>query len=249
MDPHTTLAPDSGLSAWFKARARLRRARVLYACGQVIASRGEPAGAQRSARLYRRALELLFSPSGSSAEPKTPDRVTAREQLRAELRRRSLRGWLRTSSRRVQLVVGLGVLVLLAGATLSWIEPDLAEGKLWQASTAWGAFPGIGVMRGEAPIDGRFHTIEEDNPWVRVDLGAVQRVHAVRVENRTNCCRERALPLAIELSSDGKSWTLVGYRRLLFDTFTQQFASRDARYVRLRVDRRSLLHLRRVSVY
>ena len=104
-------------------------------------------------------------------------------------------------------------------------------------------------MSGDAPIDGRFHTTEEDNPWVRLDLGAVQRVHAVRVENRTNCCRDRALPLAVELSIDAKTWTLVGYRRLLFDTFTQQFPSRDARYVRLRVDRRSLLHLRKVSVY
>jgi hypothetical protein len=221
----------------------------LYACGQVIASRGEPAGAQRSARLYRRGLELLFAPSASAAEPKTPNRVTAREQLRAELRRRSLRGWLRTSSRRARLVVGLGVVVLLTGATLRWVEPDLADGKPWQASSAWGSFPGSGVMRGDAPLDGRFHTTEEDNPWVRLDLGAVQRVHAVRIENRTNCCRERALPLAIELSVDGERWKLVGYRRLLFDTFMQQFPSSEARYVRLRVDRRSLLHLRRISVY
>jgi hypothetical protein len=84
---------------------------------------------------------------------------------------------------------------------------------------------------------------------VQLDLGRTQSVHAVRVENRTNCCRERALPLVIELSVDAKSWKRVGYRRIMFDTYTQSFASENARYVRLRVDRRTTLHLRRISVY
>lgn len=222
---------------------------MLYACGQVIASRGGPTDAQRSARLYRRGLELLFAPAAIAATPKTPDRVTAREQLRAELRQRSLRGWLRARPRLTRMALAVGVLVLMVGTVLRWLEPDLAEGKPWQASSAWGSFPGSGVMSGEAPIDGRFHTNEENEPWVRLDLGAVQSVHAVRVENRTNCCKERALPLAIEVSVDGQRWKLVGYRRLLFDTLTQQFPALDARYVRLRVERRTSFHLRRISVY
>ena len=41
----------------------------------------------------------------------------------------------------------------------------------------------------------------------------------------------------------------VAYRRALFESFTAQFASQQARYVRLVVDRRSTLHLRRVAVY
>jgi hypothetical protein len=141
------------------------------------------------------------------------------------------------------------VSVLLLGVLFRWLEPDLAEGKPWQASSAWGAFPRQGVMSGEAAIDGRFHTNDEQDPWLQLDLGVPQRVRAIRIENRTNCCKERALPLAMELSLDGQSWSLVAYRRLLFDTFTQQFPAREARYVRLRVDRRSVLHLRRVSVY
>jgi hypothetical protein len=199
--------------------------------------------------LYRRGLELLFAPASSAAEPKTPDRVTAREQLRAELARHGVRGWLRARPSQARSVVIVGVGMLLVVAAMSWLEPDLAEGKAWQASSAWGSFPATGAMSGEAPIDGRFHTTEEDEPWFRLDLGAVKRVHAVRIENRTNCCRERALPLAIELSVDAKSWQVVGYRRVLFDTLTQHFLTREARYLRLRVDRRSVLHLRRVSVY
>jgi hypothetical protein len=180
---------------------------------------------------------------------KSLDRISARDLLRAELRRRSVFGWLRARPRESKVLVCLGVLVLLLGAAYRWLAPDLAEGKRWQASSAWGSFPRTGLMTGDAPIDGRFHTIEEQDPWVRLDLGETRRVHAVRIENRTSCCKERAIPLAIELSVDGQSWKTVGYRRVLFDTYTQQFAARDARFVRLRVDRRSVLHLRRISVY
>jgi hypothetical protein len=211
--------------------------------------------------LYRRALELLdapvptntrrnqTAPTGSAHAKKPLDRIAVRDQLRAELRQRSVLGWLRARPRESKVIVSLGVLVLFAVAAYRWLEPDLAEGKRWQASSAWGAFPGTGLMAGEAAIDGRFHTNDEQDPWVRLDLGGAQRVHAVRIENRTNCCKERAIPLAIELSVDGTSWKVVGYRRVLFDTYTQQFAAQPARYVRLRVDRRSVLHLRRISVY
>jgi hypothetical protein len=249
VDPRTHLAPDSGLPAWFKARSRVRRARVLFACGQAIAARGDSSGAQRSARLYQRALELLAGPIGSAGAIKSLDRISARDQLRSELRRRSVLGWLRARPRESKLVVSAGVLLLVAFAGFRWLEPDLAEGKRWEASSAWGAFPRVGVMTGDAPIDGRFHTNDEQDPWVRLDLGEARRVHAVRIENRTNCCKERAIPLAIELSIDGENWKVVGYRRVLFDTIRQQFAAQQARYVRLRVDRRSLLHLRRISVY
>jgi hypothetical protein len=177
------------------------------------------------------------------------DRISVRDQLRAELRERSVLGWLRARPRESKVIVSLGVLVLLAVAAFRWLEPDLAEGKRWQASSAWGAFPRQGVMAGTASVDGRFHTNEEQAPWVRLDLGEVRRVHAVRIENRTSCCKERAIPLAIELSVDEKAWKVVGYRRVLFDTYTQQFEAQQARYVRLRVDRRSVLHLLRVSVY
>ena len=245
MDPRTHLAPDSGPPAWFKARARERRARVLFACGQAIAARGEPSGLRRSARLYQRALRLLGAPHAIRAL----DRVAARDQLRGELRRRGVFGWLRARPRESKVFVSVGVLVLVVVAAVRWLAPDLAEGKPWQASSAYGAFPRTGVMAGEAAIDGRFHTIEEQDPWVRLDLGEARSVHAVRIENRTNCCKERAIPLAIELSVDGEAWKVVGYRRVLFDTMTQQFAAQQARYVRLRVDRRSSLHLRRISVY
>ena len=235
--------------AWLKARARLRRARDLYACGQAIASRAEPASSERAARLYRRGLQLLTPGTGSSTAAKTPERQSARDQLRTGLAERGLLGYLRAHPRLARLLLWAAAATLAAWFLMRFFEPDLAEGKRWVASSAWGTFPASGVMSGEAPIDGRFHTIEEQEPWVQLDLGELRSVHAVRVENRTNCCKERALPLIFELSVDGRAWKRVAYRRVLFDTYTQSFAATDARYVRLRVDRRTSLHLRRISVY
>lgn len=200
----------------------------------------------RAARLYRRALQLL----GARGElPRTPAREQARDQARLELDQRGLRGFLRRRQLALRVLGAVGLLAAIAMLLMHWLEPDLAEGKPWVASSAWGDFPISGVMKGEARIDGRFHTVDSDRPWFRLDLGRVYSVHAVKVHNRTNCCRERALPLVIEVSVDGKTYHRVGYRRMLFDTYTQRFPSRPARYVRLRVDRRSVLHLLRVSVY
>lgn len=246
MNTRTTVASGSGLIDSLKGAARLRRARTLYACGQALASRADAASSARAARLYRRALELL---GAAGSLPKTPERALARDRLRGELDQHGLRKLVLAKPRLARALVAGVILAGVAFVATRWLEPDLAAGKRWVASSAWGAFPRSGVMTGEAPIDGRFHTVEQQQPWVQLDLGALYSVHAVRVENRTNCCRERALPLSIELSVDGQTWTRVGYRRILFDTFTQHFSSRQARYVRLRVDRRSTLHLRRISVY
>ena len=249
VDSRTHLAPASGLSAWFKSWARLRRARGLFASGQALTAHRGPSAQQRSARLYRRALQLIAVPTDGKTNGSGLDRLAARDLLRSELRRRSLLGLARAHPGTSKVLVSAGVLLLLASAATRWLSPDLAAGKRWHASSAWGAFPRTGLMVGEAPIDGRFHTREEQDPWVVLDLGETQRVHAVRVENRTNCCKERATPLAFELSVDNEHWKLVGYRRVPFGTYTQQFEPQQARYLRLRVDRHSVLHLRRISVY
>jgi hypothetical protein len=82
-----------------------------------------------------------------------------------------------------------------------------------------------------------------------LDLQTVENVSAVRVDNRLNCCRERAVPLIMELSVDGVHWKRVAYQRAVFASFTASFPKTKARYVRLRVDRRSAFHLLRVAVF
>jgi hypothetical protein len=68
------------------------------------------------------------------------------------------------------------------------------------------------------------------------------------VTNRDDCCLERAVPLVVEVSDDRKKWRTVARRADSFREWEGKFAPLKARYVRLRVDRHSILHLAKVSV-
>ena len=52
-----------------------------------------------------------------------------------------------------------------------------------------------------------FHTAPEENAWAKVDLGAVQNVKAVVIENRPGELRTEGLVLSV--SEDGERWTEV----------------------------------------
>jgi hypothetical protein len=52
-----------------------------------------------------------------------------------------------------------------------------------------------------------FHTNSEKNPWITVDLGRIQTVNAVVIENRKKEHRRKGLILSV--SEDGQSWTKV----------------------------------------
>jgi hypothetical protein len=57
------------------------------------------------------------------------------------------------------------------------------------------------------------------------------------------------VPLVVEVSNDRKKYREVARRTEVFDTWTPKFAPQRMRYVRLRVARRSMLHLDRVEVH
>ncbi|HEU4413091.1 MAG TPA: discoidin domain-containing protein [Polyangiaceae bacterium] len=137
--------------------------------------------------------------------------------------------------------VGLGVRAMLR-------PPDIARGAAWRASSAYTGYVTAGNLP-HSPEDIFFHTAEDKEPWLEVDLGAPRRVSSVFVENRIDYGQERAVPLVVELSEDGETWAEVARQPTTFRTWTASFAARPARYVRLRVPRRTFLHLRRVSVY
>jgi hypothetical protein len=94
-----------------------------------------------------------------------------------------------------------------------------------------------------------FHTHTEDNPWLMVDLGMVEKVRSIAIENRTSCCQERAVPLVVELSADGKNWREVARKQEVFTNWNVKFGTHQARFVRLRVPRNTTFHLRRVRVF
>jgi hypothetical protein len=149
------------------------------------------------------------------------------------------------------LIVSLA-LVVVVPRTFDRVTPinDLAAGKPWRASSqAMHCEPRQRRCGDHVGTRIFFHTENEPSPWVEIDLGSQQMISSVQVQNRSDCCRERALPLVVELSTDRERWHEVQRRTTNFRSWTAKFAVQEARWVRLRVDRTSILHLERVSVF
>lgn len=120
---------------------------------------------------------------------------------------------------------------------------DLAKGRPFKLSSVYNGCNERGKC-GEL----MFHTENEKNPWVSIDLGGKKTVRAVEVTNRSDCCGERAVPLSVELSEDGRRFSEVARREDPFGTWTAKFKPKQARYVRLRSQQTTFLHLENVVV-
>jgi hypothetical protein len=155
--------------------------------------------------------------------------------------------WLRVA---VASVVAAGLL-FAAWSGLSRVlqGPDLALGRPWRASTQEFECHPQNNECGGARTAILFHTTEEDSPWVEIDLGAQRTLGRVQVVNREDCCPERAVPLIVEVGDDRTHWRPVARATEAFREWETNFAAVKARYLRVRVDRRSILHLVRVSVW
>lgn len=216
--------------------AELTALRTELGSGSYLAFAELPAREQQqlAARLEKLAARLLEPLSG--------------------VRRRLEQIWVR---RLVHVGALLGVVLALVWsvqAALRWHREstDLAPHATWTVSSSYDASgcksPQQTCVGGENYF---FHTGQEADPWIRFDLGKERHVSAISVENRRDCCEERADPLAVAVSSDGKKWTEVGRRTGTFSEWTKRFpASTKARYVKLHVPGPpSILHLARVRIY
>ena len=155
------------------------------------------------------------------------------------------RAWVRRLKR---VVVAAVLLAIFLGAAISMGErlamgPDLAEGKPWQVSSA---YKGFSSDAGRA--DGKktkifFHTNREQSPWVEFDLGAPTLVRRVDIQNRRDCCRDRAFPLVIEGSLDREKWQELGRQTEPFSQWTLDLQPTEVRYVRAKALKRTVLHL------
>ena len=138
---------------------------------------------------------------------------------------------------------------LLAIAVLLWLtHRDLAANRPWRASSALPDCDLAFNTCGGQSVNIFFHTLEEQSPWVEVDLGSIKSFSHVIITNRQDCCMERAVPLAIEVSTDGRAYNEVARRQDTFSEWDAKFHPVQARYVRARALRRTLLHLEGVSV-
>lgn len=211
---------------------RLAQLLALLEPGAELASTSPAEQVQRAAELRELASTLVQAAHAD---------VAALSRLRRQRR------W-RLAACAAVLAFGISrALPALDGA--DWRE-DLAAGKPWQASSqAFHCQPAAKRCDDHFGMSIFFHTQEEASPWLVIDLAREQPLSAVRVRNRTDCCSVLAIPLVIELSSDNVTWREVARRERNFRNWVPSLAPTTARWVRLRVDRRSALHLERVSVY
>ena len=142
-------------------------------------------------------------------------------------------------------VVVLTIAVVSIVFAFTWMHPWRRYS--FQASSAYGSFKRSGQL-GDA--DGRsllFHTEEEDDPWVDIDLHAKRKIHSVVLKNRFDCCQFRGVPLVVEVG-DGTDWQTVAERDETFDIWRADFAPVEARHVRVRSIGHTVLHLRGIEI-
>ncbi len=151
--------------------------------------------------------------------------------------------------------IGLAVLLLLAlvgvGATVlkRFHPPNIALNKLTSTSSLFNEYRSSqGAVDGDTITLG-FHTDFQEDPWLLIDLGSMHPIHEVIVYNRSDCCTDRAVPMIIEVSPDGIRFTQVARKEEIFTRWDATFQSTQARFVRVKVKKKTFLHLAEVEVY
>jgi hypothetical protein len=147
------------------------------------------------------------------------------------------------------------VLVVLLGGRAIWHKitdrPNLALNKAVSLSSMdvqVGVDP-QGLVDGNRYLMG-FHTMPGSNQTATIDLGSPQKISRIVVYNRSDCCQERAVPLRIAISEDGKTYrTLMERKEPFVVSFTADFPKTRARYVKLTALQNTVFHLNEVEVY
>lgn len=202
---------------------------IAHASFTALAELPEPEQRALAPRVQRFATTLLRSVNA-------PDNTLLR--LRAERARRLSA---------VLFVLFVAFIGAVIGRGAGEERADLARGKAWKASSTMGGCRSPKQSCGETPMY-FFHTLEEANPWLEIDLGSRETVSAVRLLNRKDCCPDRAIPLVVELSDDHVNYREVGRRTKSFMSHRVDFPAQSARWVRVRALRKTWLHLRGVLV-
>jgi hypothetical protein len=241
------------------------QARALTELARHVVEQAPPPGSRQALALslYRQAIGWAHAArraAGSGTSPVNPaqpappaldvadadvaradaeDLVRELDRPRRRIERALVQRWWRLA------LLGGVVVLLVAGARIVALGPDLAAGRPLRVSSTWSGWKACVSTGCNGLI---LHTTTEDNPWVEIDLGAPRAVHRIEVFNRDNCCFENATPLVAEVSTDGAAWTQVARSDRDFGSWKPTFPTRTARYVRLRVPRRSELHLASIAV-
>ena len=155
--------------------------------------------------------------------------------------------------RRLANGVGGGLLligsVIVAAVVITPLVPRPEyESFRWYSSTSAAYFRQDGKLGETGTAALVVHTAEQKDPWVVIDTLRQRPIKRVILRNREDCCTDRGLPLVVEVGVDRNSFVQVGRRDSVFDEWTLEFPERTARYVRLRSESTTVLHLSGVQV-
>ena len=216
-------------------------------------------GAEPAARLREDSIHKSFTDFAELTPERQSDTAQRLHAFAAQLieplalhQRMQERAWVRRVQLLMLAAVGLVVLVFV-GKHLKErydLSQDLATSASWVASSRYE--PECSCHSPEQSCASCpnffFCTQSEDRPSIEFDLHRVQSLSAVVVDNRADCCPERALPLVVQVSTDHKHWKTVATRKEEFSTWRADFSTEQARWVKLYVARHDFLHLARVRL-
>jgi hypothetical protein len=160
-------------------------------------------------------------------------RAAAREQRPHRARR-----WLAAGA---ALLVAVLVVAIPRMFAPGWLDYE------WQASSVAEDFAKSGTLR-QHHKGLVFHTGQEKSPWILIDMKKPRRISEIVLKNRDDCCKERGLPLVVEIGETPQAFRVLGTRRDVFDDWTLRFEPREARYVRLRSEAETYLHLKDLEI-
>jgi len=100
---------------------------------------------------------------------------------------------------------------------------------------------------------GFFHTGDEATPWAQVELSAASILSGIVLVNRFEAASERAAPLKVSVSDDGKTWTAVADFDKPLPVFRIDLQGKavHARFVRLErvAETAAAFHFRSILIY
>jgi hypothetical protein len=217
--------------------ARVEEQAVSPALAAVLAESGETQVATLSRSEREKLLVELRSAAQQLADARLGDVVRARRVLWARRFRLLALG--------SALALGLFCLWRMASPrNLALNRPVLTSSR----DPRWGIPPRQVVDGNQLNLG--FHSAYEANSTVTIDLGKVESLRSIELFNRPDCCQDRAVPLSVQLSSDGQEYVTVERRVRVFSRWKLTLPSGSrARFVRVKHETTGFFHLSEIEVF
>lgn len=159
----------------------------------------------------------------------------------------TLRKW---RIRGTMAIGGAALALILSWVAYALAKPEnLAQGKAWRTSSVALECKPKEHKCGGTRTDIFFHTNNEQDPWFEIDFGAPTTFSWLTIKNRMDMGVARASPLVVEVTDDHQTWRELARQPESFLTWEPKFPAVTARYVRLRVLKKTWFHLEAVEVH